>query len=391
MGRYGRRLAAGEEGRATTLELFYDLVFVFAITQVSHLLLDHLDWTGVGQSVLVLLVVWWSWNYTTWATNELDPVSPVVRLVLIAVMLASLVMAVAIPDAFGDRALLFAGGYVAIQVGRTAFLAFAAAPAGSLERTRASRILLWFVASGVLWLAGAVIGGTGQVVLWLIALALDYGAPLVTFRVPGLPKVDPSAWELETSHFAERFQLFVIIALGESIVLTGATLSDLDLDAARVAAFGIAFLGSAALWWLYFDSAAALAQQALERSENRTLAARDAYTYLHVVIVLGVIVAAVGDELVIAHPTEVLPGAEVAAVVAGPAIYLVALSLFRLRMAGSISPSRGIGALACVAIGALGGVVSGLVLAGSIVAVLVAVIVYEHARASRRDAVELSS
>ncbi len=177
-------------------------------------------------------------------------------------------------------------------------------------------------------------------VLWLIALALDYGAPLVTFWVPGLPRVDPSAWELETSHFAERFQLFVIIALGESIVLTGATLSDLDLDAARVAAFGIAFLGSAALWWLYFDSAAALAQQALERSENRTLAARDAYTYLHVVIVLGVIVAAVGDELVIAHPTEVLPGAEVAAVVAGPAIYLVALSLFRLRMAGSISPSQ---------------------------------------------------
>ena len=247
------------------------------------------------------------------------------------------------------------------------------------------------MASGVLWLAGAVIGGTGQVVLWLIALALDYGAPLVTFSVPGLPKVDPGAWELETSHFAERFQLFVIIALGESIVLTGATLSDLDLDAARVAAFGIAFLGSAALWWLYFDSAAALAQQALERSTNRTLAARDAYTYLHVVIVLGVIVAAVGDELVIAHPTEVLPGAEVAAVVAGPAIYLVALSLFRLRMAGSISPSRLIGALACVAIGALGGVASGLVLAGSVVAVLVAVIVYEHARASRRSAVELSS
>lgn len=174
-------------------------------------------------------------------------------------------------------------------------------------------------------------------------------------------------------------------------MLTGATLSDLDLDAARVAALGIAFLGSAALWWLYFDSAAALAQQALERSANRTLAARDAYTYLHVVIVLGVIVAAVGDELVIAHPTEVLPGAEVAAVVAGPAIYLVALSLFRLRMTGSISPSRLIGALACVAIGALGGVVSGLVLAGSVVAVLVAVIGYEHARASRRRAVELSS
>jgi low temperature requirement protein LtrA len=389
--RFARRLVAGEEQRATTLELFYDLVFVFAVTQVSHLLLEHLTWAGAAQSVLLLMVVWWSWNYTTWATNELDPASAVVRVLIIAVMLASLVMAVAIPDAFGDRALLFAGGYVAIQVGRTAFLAFAAAAAGTVERQRASRILIWFVASGVLWLAGAAFGGTAQVVLWLLALALDYGAPLVTFRVPGLRRVDPSAWRVETSHFAERFQLFVIIALGESIVLTGATTSELELDAARVAAFGVAFLGSAAFWWLYFNYSAAVAQRLLERSANRTLAARDAYTYLHVVIVLGVIVAAVGDELVIAHPTDVLPGPEVAALVAGPAIYLVALSLFRLRMAGSISPSRLVGALACVAIGALGAVAPGLVLAGSVVAVLAAVIAYEHAGEGRRRAAAGSS
>ena len=392
MSRYGRRLVPGEEQRATTLELFYDLVFVFAITQVSHLLLEDLSWEGAAQSLLVLLVVWWSWNYTTWATNELDPASSVVRLLLIGVMLASLVMAVAIPEAFGDRALLFAGGYVAIQVGRTAFLAFAAAPAGTMERERATRILIWFVASGVLWLGGAILGGSAQVVLWLLALGLDYGAPLVTFWVPGLRKVDPSAWQLETAHFAERFQLFVIIALGESIVLTGATTSDLELDTARVAAFAIAFLGSAAYWWLYFSHAAAVAQRRLELSANRTLTARDAYTYLHVVIVLGVIVAAVGDELVIKHPTEVLPGSEVAAVVAGPAIYLGALSLFRLRMTGSISPSRLLGALACLALGALGGLVSGLVLAGSVVAVLVAVIAYEHVEASgRRAAAELSA
>jgi low temperature requirement protein LtrA len=390
--RYGRRLVPGEEQRATTLELFYDLVFVFAITQVSHLLLEDLSWEGAAQSLLVLLVVWWSWNYTTWATNELDPASSVVRLLLIGVMLASLVMAVAIPEAFGDRALLFAGGYVTIQVGRTAFLAFAAAPAGTMERERATRILIWFVASGVLWVGGAILGGSAQVVLWLLALGLDYGAPLVTFWVPGLRKVDPSAWQLETAHFAERFQLFVIIALGESIVLTGATTSDLELDTARVAAFAIAFLGSAAYWWLYFSHAAAVAQRRLELSANRTLTARDAYTYLHVVIVLGVIVAAVGDELVIKHPTEVLPGSEVAAVVAGPAIYLGALSLFRLRMTGSISPSRLLGALACLALGALGVVVSGLVLAGSVVAVLVAVIAYEHVEASgRRAAAELSA
>src|SRR5918911_4770215 len=135
-----RRRASEEEGRATTLELFYDLVFVFAITQVSHLLLNHLTWVGVGQSLLVLLVVWWAWNYTTWATNELDPESTAVRLLLIGLMLASLLLAVAIPQAFRAHALLFAGSYVAIQMGRHAFLTFAAAGGGTVERERAGRI-----------------------------------------------------------------------------------------------------------------------------------------------------------------------------------------------------------------------------------------------------------
>ncbi len=141
MSRFQRPAGDPERQRATSLELFYDLVFVFAVTQVSHLLLRHLDWEGVGQSVVVLLVVWWSWNYTTWVTNELDPESIVVRLMLIAVMLGSLIMAVAIPEAFGDRALWFVGAYVAIQCGRHAFLAFAAASHGTPERERAERIL----------------------------------------------------------------------------------------------------------------------------------------------------------------------------------------------------------------------------------------------------------
>src|ERR671934_425834 len=144
MPRFQRSRMDGQEQRATTLELFYDLVFVFAVTQVSHLLLDHLTWEGAGQAALVLLVVWWSWNYTTWVTNELDPESITVRLLLIALMLASLLMAIAIPDAFGERALLFAGSYVAIQVGRHAFLTFGAASGGTLERERAARILTWF-------------------------------------------------------------------------------------------------------------------------------------------------------------------------------------------------------------------------------------------------------
>jgi low temperature requirement protein LtrA len=380
------RRDAGVEQRATTLELFYDLVFVFAVTQVSHLLLEHLTWQGAGQSALVLLVVWWSWNYTTWATNELDPRSIAVRLLLIALMLASLLMAIAIPEAFGDKALLFAGSYVAIQVGRQSFLTFAAADRATIERQRAGRILVWFVAAGALWIAGALAGGSTRTVLWLAALGLDYGAPLVTFWLPGRARLTPEAWEVGTEHFAERFQLFIIIALGESIVITGATTAELELTTATVAAFGLAFLGTAALWWLYFNLVATITQRRLAAADNRTLVARDAYTYLHVVIVAGILLTAVGDELVIAHPTEELPDRELAAVVCGPALYLLAHVALRLRMSGTISGKRLVGALACLAIGAIGTFAPALVVAGLLFGVLVTVIVADHVAATRRTA-----
>jgi low temperature requirement protein LtrA len=378
------RRRAGDEQRATTLELFYDLVFVFAITQVSHLLLAHLTWEGAGQSALVLLVVWWSWNYTTWVTNELDPESIVVRLLLIALMLASLLMAIAIPGAFGDRSLLFAGAYVAIQVGRHTFLTFAAAAPGTIERRRAGRILTWFVAAGVLWIAGALADGVTRTVLWLAALALDYGAPLVTFWVPGLPRLRSGAWEVGTGHFAERFQLFIIIALGESIVITGATTADLELTAARVVAFALAFLATAALWWLYFNLVATIAERRLAEASNRTVLARDAYTYLHVVIVAGILLCAVGDELVIAHPTDELPSAELLAVVCGPALYLLAHVALRLRMSGTLSSRRLAGAVACLAVAAVGTFAPALVVAALLLAVLVAVIAGDQVVAHRR-------
>jgi low temperature requirement protein LtrA len=383
MSRYPRR-RDGEEQRATPLELFYDLVFVFAITQVSHLLLDNLTWEGAGQAALVLLVVWWAWNYTTWVTNELDPDSIAVRMLLIALTLASLLLAVAIPQAFGAHGLLFAGAYVAIQVGRHTFLTFAAAGAGTLERERAGRILTWFVAAGALWIAGGLVEGHGRTALWLAALALDYAAPLVLYWVPGLRRLDGATWEVETAHFAERFQLFMIIALGETIVVTGATTSQLDLDLARIAALSVAFLATAAFWWLYFDYVARIAERRLELAANRTNLARDGYTYLHVVMVAGIIVAAVGDELVIAHPTDELARAEVAAVVAGPALYLLGHTLFRLRMAGSLSWKRFGGALACLALGAVGTSVPALVLSTLVLGVLVAVIAAERIAALRR-------
>jgi len=380
------RRADESGGRATALELFYDLVFVFALTQITHVLLEHLTWAGVGQASLVLLVVWWSWNYTTWVTNELDPESAVTRLLLIFLMLGSLLMAIAIPDAFGEKALLFAGTYVAMQVGRHAFLTFAAARSGTPERQRAGRILTWFVAAGVFWISGALAPeGSARTTLWVVALAVDYSAPFVLYWVPGRPRLSGATWQVGTEHFAERFQLFVIVALGESIVITGATTSDLDLTRPTILAFVVAFLVSASLWWLYFNIVARIVQQHLEVAKDRTTLARDGYTYLHVFIVAGIIVSAVGDELVIAHPTESLHGPELVAVVAGPALYLLAHVALRLRMTGTISRKRAAGAVACVAVGFLGPHVSALVLSALLLGVLITVIVAEQLAAARHS------
>ena len=374
MGHVRRRLTDGASQRTSTLELFYDLVFVFAITQVSHLLLEHLTWTGVLQSLIVLCAVYWSWNYTTWTTNELDTETVPVRLLLLGLMLVSLLMSVAIPQAFEAHALLFAGAYVAIQVGRHSFLTFAAADRGTVERERAGHILAWFVVVGVLWIAGALLDGPERVVLWLVALSLDYYAPLVTYWVPGRRRLAPATWNVGTEHFAERFGLFIILALGESIVITGVTTSELELDSARIIAFIMAFLESAAIWWLYFSSVASLGEYYLEVSDSRTILARDAYTYLHVVFVAGIILSAVGDELVIAYPTEILPPYEVAAVAAGPAVYLLAHALFGHRLTGSWYKTKLFGTLACLLVGFVGLVVPTLLLAGLLIVVLVAVI-----------------
>jgi low temperature requirement protein LtrA len=231
-----------------------------------------------------------------------------------------------------------------------------------------------------------VADGPARTALWLAALAIDYSAPVFVYRVPGRPRLDHSTWNVSAEHFAERFQLFIIIALGESIILTGATTSGLDRDAGTLAAFALAFLGTAALWWLYFNYAARIAARRLELAHDRTRMARDAYTYLHVLMVAGIIVWAVGDELAIAHPLDELPGEEVAAVVAGPAIYLLAHALFRLRMAGSVSWKRLGGALACVAVGAVGAFAPALVVMALVVAVLAAVIAAEEIAGARRRA-----
>ena len=295
------------EQRATFFELFFDLVYVFAVTQLSHRLLEDLSWSGASQTAFMLVAVYWAWNYTTWMTNWFDPDTVPVRLVLVFVMAASLLMAVAIPEGFGDRALLFACAYSGLQIGRNSFVV-AVTPRGVFNQNF-RQILVWSVLSAPLWVAGGVVDSEGlRWVLWLGALLLDLAAPLVAYWLPGVGAAPMSQWQIEGAHFGERFQLFVIIALGESVVLAGATASDKGLGVEVLAALLLALLSSTALWWLYFGEVAGTVLERIRAAsdEERGQIGRDIYTYLHLPIVAGIVLVAVGDELVIAHPTDPL-------------------------------------------------------------------------------------
>ena len=371
------------EGKTVVpLELFYDLVFVFAVTQVSHLLLDDLSWQGATQAVVAFGVVSWAWNYTVWVTSEVDLDPVPVRLLILAMMLASLVMAVAVPEAFGRYSLLFVASYLAIKIGRLLFLTVGGAHADSLGPGRAARLIPWFAASGVFWVAGGFADGPLRIAFWIVALGIDDAGPLLLYRTPGHPPLQFSQWKVELTHLAERYETFVIIALGESIVFIGATVSARGIEE-RFVAFALAFASTACLYWLYFDGFPRVARQHLRLPTGGVRLARDAYMYLHPAIVGGIILSAVGDGLVIEHAREMLDGAQVAVIVAGPAVYLLGHALFRHRITGSISRLRIAGAVACLAVGLLGAVVPGLVLSALLVAVLVAVIAGE--RVSRSE------
>jgi low temperature requirement protein LtrA len=369
------RARDGSEQRATTFELFFDLVFVFAITQISHYLISHLSFHGVLQSSFLLLVVWWAWIYTTWMTNWFDPDVRAVRLLLIGVMGLGLLMSVAIPEAFGDRALLFAGSYVALQVARNLFNVLSVRT-GSERYWSFLRLLLHSVASGSLYIAGALIGGDLLVPLWITALVLDYAGPYLRYWVPVIGASSYSAWDIQGEHFAERFQLLVIIALGESIVVTGATAARGTLDQQAILGILVAFLTSAALWWIYFNYVAERSRVVLHQSDNAGKLARDAFTYAHLPIVFGIILTAVSDELLVAHPDEPYPFAILA--IAGPALYLLGHNLFRLVMARSISMSRLIATFVLLSMIPLADTVSALWMSVLVLVVLVVLIVREH-------------
>jgi hypothetical protein len=226
--------------RVSSMELFFDLVFVFAITQLSHLLLTHLDASGAFQTALLLLALWLAWIDTAWFTNWFDPDRRPVRFVLIGIMVASLIMAVALPEAFGDRGLLFAIPFVALQVGRFVFAVMATRDEPVLHRNF-QRILAWRVVSGLLWLAGGLASAPLRTIFWVIAVAVDSSGPAFGFITPGLGRSTTRDWNISGAHMAERCELFIIIALGESILVTGGAFGQLDITPATLTTFVVAF------------------------------------------------------------------------------------------------------------------------------------------------------
>jgi low temperature requirement protein LtrA len=322
-----RHRGSEESARVSTVELFFDLVFVFAVTQLSHTLLKHLTPAGAVQVTLLLLAVWWVWIYTSWATNWLDPERIPVRICLFVLMLAGLLLSSSIPEAFETRGLMFAGAYVFMQVGRTLFFLWATRSTPNLQRTFRG-ILVWMTLSGIFWIVGAYAHADTRLAWWTLALGLDFLAPWAYFWVPGLGRSTIADWNIEGGHLAERCALFVIIALGESLLVTGATFAEQPLSRVTVAAMIGALIGSVAMWWVYFDTGAERASHRIRHAQDPGRQGRTAYTYLHILIVAGIIVGAVGDELLLAHPDHATD-AGVAVILGGPALYLAGNAWFK--------------------------------------------------------------
>lgn len=315
-----------------TIELFFDLVFVFAITQLAHYLVEHHTLAGMVQATILFLAVWWAWIYTTWAINFLNADAVPVRLMLFAVMLAALVMAVVLPEAFDQSGMRFAVTYVAVQVGRTAMLWAMMRRAGDTEHARLiGPAVVWFIATTPLWIAGGWTEDAGQRALfWGIALVVELAGPLLNYWLPfGPPRPRTNRWRVSGAHMAERCGLFIIIALGEGIIITGRTFASLDQTPADIATFVSAFVTSVLLWWIYFDIGASRGAHHIEQHDDPGRIARDIYTYWHIPIVAGIVAIAVADEMALAHPLDPAKPPFIWAMFGGSLIFLIGNAVFK--------------------------------------------------------------
>jgi low temperature requirement protein LtrA len=372
-----RQVAPHQHSRVAYAELFFDLVLVFAVTQISHTLLGRLTVLGLAQTTLLFLAVWWVWVYTSWITNWLNPELTPVRVLLFSLMLGGLVLSTSIPQAFESRGLWFAVAYAAMQVGKTVFLWLSTPPSRKLARMNAMRITAWLSASAIFWIAGGFAEGNSRLLLWAVALAIEYLSPAVRFWIPKYGASEVADWVVEGGHMAERCAGFIIIALGESIVVTGAAFAELPWTVETVGAFMSAFISSLAMWWIYFHKGAEAGSEQISRSSEPGRLARLAYTYLHMPIVAGIIVSAVADELVLKHPGGHCGPATVLSAIGGPLLFLIGTILFKHTIRGFLQLSHGVGIIALGALAWFAGGLSPLLLSILTTAVMVVVAVWE--------------
>jgi low temperature requirement protein LtrA len=364
-----------EERRTSPVELLWDLVFVFAVTQVTALLSRDLSWAGLGRGMLVLALVWWAWSAFVWAANAQDTASPAVRLFLLTAMVLTFVAGLALPHAFEDEAPVFALAYAAVRFLHLALYADASRR-GNASWSAIAGFAITVVIGMALLVAGAFAGGTAQIVLWTAAVAIDYAGPawLTRERLRGLQRV-------AVAHFAERYSLFIIICLGESIVAIGVGASEEEFDAQLIAGVGLGLLITVALWWTYFDRFAAIAEGRLRTHHDPVLAAADAYSYLHLVLVAGIIVFAVGVKLAVHDLRQPLGDATRLALCGGVALYLVGHVAFGLRMVGMVGWEKLAAAAAVLVLYLAGGEMPGWTLAGAVTVLLGLMCAFETASA----------
>jgi low temperature requirement protein LtrA len=369
-----------EEERVTPLELFFDLVFVLAITQCTALMAAEPSWTGLAKGLAVLGVLWWAWVGYSWLTSVVDPEEGGVRIAMFGAMAALLVVALCVPAAFDDSAFLFAAAYGIVRFGQVVLLGIAGRDDAALSKSVLGLAASTALGVGLL-LTAALADGWVQAALWALALLLDMGGPIV---------IDPAGWKLVPGHFAERHGLIVIIAIGESIVAIGVGVVG-GVDAGIVAAAVAGTAVAAGLWWLYFDVVALVAQRRLTElapGREQNAMARDSYTYLHFPMVAGIVLVALGMKKTLGDVDDPLKLVPATALLGGTALYLLAHVAFRLRNVRTLNKQRLAAAVLLLALIPAAVEIPSLATVTLVAVVLSALIGYEAVRfAGARDRV----
>jgi low temperature requirement protein LtrA len=333
--------APGAERVVNPLELFFDLVYVFAIGQLSHHLVEHVDLRTGAETAILALAVYYAWYMVAWGANWLEPDRLPVRVLLVGLMFASLLMSVAIGDAFGDRAWLFVTGYLLLQVGRASFLI--SALRGRPQGEHFVNDLVWELLAGVLWVGGVFADGDARLAVWGVAVIVTYVGAFVQHWLPRRGRrVALEHTEIAGPHLVERFRLFFIIVLGETVLTTGNAFAGEPFDMERLLALGIAFAGTVALWWCYFQRAEGIGAEIAEEDDDAG-AVGLLGTWTLALIVLGLIAIAVGDELAVAHPGDDATLGFTILTFGGPALFLLAQVIFLRQATGQVPRSRPLG------------------------------------------------